>query len=224
VSAVLLDALGTLVEFEDPAPLLRDALAERHGVVVGPGEAVAAVRAEIAAYRRMNLGAGDRAALAELRLACARVVRDALPAAAAIPLDVLAATLVDSFRFTPYPEVAAVLDALRERGHALAVVSNWDVSLHDVLERTGLADRFDAVVVSAEIGVAKPDPEPFRRALAALGEAASGALHAGDSVDEDVAGARAAGVMPVLVDRDGGAPSGDLAVVRSLDGLLPLAP
>jgi putative hydrolase of the HAD superfamily len=226
MSAVLLDALGTLVDFEDPAPLLRAALAERHGVQVDEGQARAAVRAEIATYRREHGAAGDRAALAALRRRCAEVVRAALaPAADGVDLDVLTETVVDAFRFTPYPEVTAVLDELHSRGHALAVVSNWDVSLHDVLERTGLRPYFGAVVVSAEIGSAKPDPEPFRRALAAVGARAEHALHAGDRLDEDVAGALAAGVTPVLVDRDGEAtPPGGVAVVASLDGLLDLAP
>ena len=220
--AVLLDALGTLVDFEDPAPLLRAALAERHGIEVSPERARAAVRAEIGFYRREHDMAVDRASLAELRRRCASVVRDALGIDTG--LDALTPTVVDAFRFTPFPEVPAVLAALRARGHALAVVSNWDVSLHDVLEQTGLRPSFDAVVVSAELGVAKPDPEPFRRALAALGAGAGDALHAGDRLDEDVAGARAAGVTPVLVDRTGGAPADGVAVVSSLEGLLTLEP
>jgi putative hydrolase of the HAD superfamily len=222
MGAVLLDALGTLVDFEDPAPLLRAALAERHGVRVSEAAARDAVRAEIAVYRAEHGAAGDRATLAALRRRCAAVVRDAL--GVDVDLEALTPTVVGAFRFTAFPEVPAVLDALRARGHALAVVSNWDVSLHDVLEQTGLRPYFGAVVVSAEVGAAKPDPEPFRRALAALGAGASGALHAGDRLDEDVAGARAAGVTPVLVDRTGGAPSDGAAVVASLDGLLDLEP
>jgi putative hydrolase of the HAD superfamily len=224
MNAVLLDALGTLVDFEDPAPLLRAALAGR-GVEVDGARARAAVRAEIAFYRREHGTAGDRAALAGLRRRCAEVVREALaPAADGVATDDLVDVLVDSFRFAPFPEVPAVLAELRAHRRPLAVVSNWDVSLHDVLERTGLRPYFGAVVVSAEIGVAKPDPEPFRRALAALGADAAGALHAGDSLDEDVAGARAAGVTPVLVDRAGGAAADGATVVDSLDGLLALEP
>ena len=223
--AILLDALGTLVRFEDPAPLLRSALSERHGVEVGLEDARAAVRAEIAAYRRLHGQAGDAAALAVLRRTCATVVRDTLGApAAALGADELVPTLVDCFRFAPFPEVHGVLDTLRARGHALAVVSNWDVSLHDVLERVGLAARLDAVVISAELGIAKPDPAPFWRALELLGASAAGALHAGDQLDEDVAGARTAGVRPVLVARDGASPPPGVAVVRTLEGLLDLAP
>jgi putative hydrolase of the HAD superfamily len=220
MTAVLLDALGTLVDFEDPAPRLRAGLAEL-GVEVEPDRARAAVRAEIAAYRAWHGEAGDAAALAELRRRCAGVVRDEL-GLEALALDDLVEVVVGSFRFSAYPEVPRVLDALRSRGHALAVVSNWDVSLHEVLERTGLAPRLDAVVVSAEIGVAKPDPEPFRIALERLGAAAADALHAGDRLDEDVAGARAAGVRPVLVARDGASPPDGVVAVASLDGVLEL--
>jgi putative hydrolase of the HAD superfamily len=222
--AVLLDALGTLVGFDDPAPRLRAALAERHGLEVSLDDARAAVRAEIAFYRAEHGTAGDAAALAALRRECARVLRDALPPPAeALDPDDLVPALLESFRFTPFPEVPGALDALAARGHALAVVSNWDVSLHEVLASTGLAPRFAAVVVSAEIGAAKPDPEPFRRALAALGAEPADALHAGDSLDEDVAGARAAGVEPVLVVRDGAPAPAGVAAVRSLAGLLELA-
>ncbi|HEU4658204.1 MAG TPA: HAD family hydrolase [Capillimicrobium sp.] len=222
---VLLDALGTLVTFAPPAPRLRDLLAERHAVAVTEAEAAAAMRAEIAFYRREHDRARDRPALAALRRDCAAVLRDALPAAAhAIDVDALTPTLLDAIRFEPFPEVPAVLDELRARGHPLAVVSNWDVSLHDVLDLTGLADRVDVVVTSAELGAAKPSAAPFRAALEALGAAPAGALHAGDTVAEDVDGARAAGITPVLVDRDGAgeAPAG-VAVVADLKGLLRIA-
>jgi putative hydrolase of the HAD superfamily len=219
--AVLLDALGTLVGFEDPAPRLRAGLAARHGIEVSEAQAREAVLAEIAVYRAEHGAAGDRDTLAALRRRCASVVRAALGLDA--DLDALTPTVVDAFRFAPFPEVPGVLAELRARGCALAVVSNWDVSLHEVLEQTGLRPLVDAVVVSAEIGAAKPDPEPFRRALAALGVAAEDALHAGDQLDEDVAGARAAGVTPVLVDRAGDADAADIAVIASLEGLLELS-
>lgn len=220
--AVLLDALGTLVSFADPVARLRSLLHERHGVEVSIDEARTALRAEMAAYRRLNAAARDRAGLAELRRTCAGILRGELSPARAIALDDLVPTLVDMFRFEPYAEVPEVLDELRARGRRLAVVSNWDVSLHDVLAGTGLSGRVDAVVASAELGVAKPDPAPFHRALDLLGASAAEALHAGDRIDEDVQGARAAGVEPVLVDRErAGAPRG-VRAVADLAGLLEL--
>jgi putative hydrolase of the HAD superfamily len=225
--AVLLDALGTLVTFAPPAPRLRALLAERHGVAVSEPEAAAAMRAEIRHYRAEHDAAVDAASLAALRRDCARVLRDALPARVRGDLgdlDALTQTLVDAIAFAPYPEAVEVLQALRARGHPLAVVSNWDVSLREVLERTGLAPLVDAVVISAELGVGKPDPRPFQAALEALGASAQGAAHVGDTYGEDVVGARAAGVRPVLVVRDGAtAPAdGALVVIDDLRGLLTL--
>lgn len=223
---VLLDALGTLVRFEPPAPRLRGLLADRHGVEVSEEEARAGIQAEIAYYRREHHRAGDRAGLAALRRDCAIVLGQALPPAARqLPVDALTATLVDAIVFEPYPEVPGVLDELRARGLALAVVSNWDVSLHDVLAATGLDERVDAVVTSAELGAAKPDPRPLHAALEALGATAADALHVGDTPGEDVAGALAAGVRPVLVARDGPPEDplpAEVAVIADLRGLLSL--
>ena len=128
--------------------------------------------------------------------------------------------MLAAIRFRPYPEVPGVLRALRQRGAAIVVVSNWDVSLHDVLERTGLRALVDAVVTSAELGVAKPDPAIFAEALALAGAAADEAVHAGDSVEADVEGARAAGIEPVLVARDGERPPAGVRAIPTLAGLL----
>jgi putative hydrolase of the HAD superfamily len=110
-----------------------------------------------------------------------------------------------------------VLRRARELGSRLVVVSNWDVSLHGVLAATGLAPLLDGVVTSAELGRAKPDPAIFVRALKLAGVAPAEALHVGDSVELDVAGARAAGVPVVLVVRERAAqPLSGVPTIRSL--------
>ncbi len=95
------------------------------------------------------------------------------------------------------------------------MVSNWDCSLPEWLGPPGLLELVDGVVSSAEVGAAKPDPAPFARGLELAGVAPEDALHVGDSLENDVAGARAAGVRAVLVDRAGAAPPG-VEAVRSL--------
>lgn len=217
--AVLLDAMGTLVELLPPAPRLVAAL-ERRGVAVSEAEAWTALRAEIAHYRAHHDEAGDRRALARLRAECTEVLRAALPPAAR-DVDDLQDALLGSLSFAPYPEVPGALAALRADGVRLVVVSNWDVSLRDVLAETGLDALVDDVVISAEAGAAKPDPEIF---AVALGDVApEAALHVGDSVDADVAGARGAGIEPVLVARDGGDAPVGVRTVRSLRDLPQIA-
>ncbi len=216
--AILLDALGTLVALEPPFERFAVLAARRHGVRIAPADARRALLAEMAHYRDHCIGARDATALAALRLECAALIRDEL----ALDLDAgeLVPTLVDSMRFTPFPEVPGALARLRAQGHALAVASNWDVSLHDVLDRTGLAGLFDAVVTSAQAGASKPDARLFEAALSALGARPDEALHVGDRVDEDVEGALRAGLDAAWLDRAGAgeAPPG-VRRIASLDEL-----
>jgi putative hydrolase of the HAD superfamily len=201
--AVLLDAMGTLVGFAPPWPALRDGLAAE-GVDVSLADAERAVRAEIGYYRANLHRARDEETLAALRADCAAVVAAELPATAGLDPARLVDVVMASFAFRAFPEAAAELAALRERGVVCVVCSNWDVSLHQVLRDVGLDPHLAGVITSAELGVAKPDPAPFLAALALAGDVPPAeAVHVGDSVEEDVAGARAAGVRPVLVDRDG---------------------
>jgi putative hydrolase of the HAD superfamily len=226
VKALLLDALGTLVELEPPVEPLRRELRERCGLEVSAAEAGAALRAEIAFYRAHHDEASDRARLADLRRRSAVALRRALPpAAAALPLAPLTEALLAALRFRAFDEVPEVLRAARARGVRLVVVSNWDVSLRDVLEETELAPLLDGVVTSAELGSAKPAGVIFARGLELAAVAAAEAIHVGDSVEHDVAGALAAGIEPLLVVRDGAPPDvPPPAGVRAIPSLRPLLP
>jgi putative hydrolase of the HAD superfamily len=73
----------------------------------------------------------------------------------------------------------------------------------------------DGVVTSADAGAAKPDAAVFRRALQLAGVDGAGAVHVGDSLDNDVAGARAVGIRAILVRRGGEPPAG-VEAVRAL--------
>jgi putative hydrolase of the HAD superfamily len=210
--ALLLDALGTLLELEPPAPRLQTELAERFGLRITETDAQRAIAAEIAYYRAHLDEGRDPVALAALRSRCAEALREALPddeRVAAIDNAALTGALLAALRFEPFADVRPALAAARAAGRRLVVVSNWDVSLDDVLDRLGLAPMLDGVVTSAAVGVRKPSPEIFEHALALAGVTAHDAVHVGDSLAEDVAGARAAGIEAVLIKRDGApGPSG----------------
>lgn len=204
VDALLLDAFGTLLHLDDPAPRL-GALLAAEGRPHPPDRVAAALAAEIAYYRR-NLQRGrDAAALAALRLECAGVLAEGLGDDVPPPTR-LAQLLVEALRFTLAPDAIPALDALARAGVPVAVVSNWDCSLPEVLDGLGLGGRFAAVCASASVGAAKPDPAIFLHALGILGVGPERALHCGDSPGADCAGARAAGLDGVLID-----PSGVLA-------------
>jgi putative hydrolase of the HAD superfamily len=94
----------------------------------------------------------------------------------------------------------ALLEALRERGLKLALVSNtasprW--LLEPILERQGIAERVDAIVLSSEVGKRKPHPAIFERALRELEVGSSDALFVGDRVEADILGASRVGMTTV---------------------------
>ncbi len=118
------------------------------------------------------------------------------------------------------PEAKSVLGALQGR-YKLALISNFDhpPHVHRLLDELALRPFFDAVVVSGDVGVKKPDPAIFVPALEQTGLAADEALFVGDSPEDDVAGARAAGLRPVLIRRSLGANGWTEDGVRVVAGL-----
>jgi putative hydrolase of the HAD superfamily len=216
---VLLDALGTILAMDPPAPGLTRALADA-GHAFDDDVVAAALRIEIAHYRsRMHIGA-DPPGLRALRAECGAVLARALAAGAANgapPPDPALATelLVEALRFRLYDDVLPLIDELEARGIGVGVVSNWDCALPAHLDGLGVADRFRVIVASAAVGHAKPDAAIFRHALVATGVDAADALHVGDRAEEDYAGARSADLRALLLDRSPGARSaGD--VITSL--------
>jgi putative hydrolase of the HAD superfamily len=214
--AVLFDAFGTLIELDRPAQRLRTSLRERLGADVSEQRARAAMRAEIAHYAAGCRWAADGASLARLRSDCAAVLM------AELELDpggeLALAVLGDAVRFRAYPDAATGLQAAADRGLATAVVSNGDCSLGDALSAAGL--EVGEVVDSATSGAVKPDPAIFLEALRRLGVSPGQALHVGDAPELDGAGARAAGIDVVIVDRREAPARGTIPSLRELEPLL----
>lgn len=213
IDIVLIDAFGTLIAMEPPAPILRASLAAT-GYPFDEVTVAAALAAEMAHYRaRMHVGS-DAGGLAALRAECGAVLAGALGPGAPEPRRATE-LLVDALRFRLHDDAAALLDTLDAMGIGMGVVSNWDCALSGHLARLGVAHRFRVIIASAAVGHAKPDPEIFRLALARAGVDAHRALHVGDHRVKDVEGARAAGLRALLLDRSPGALPGD-GVITSL--------
>jgi putative hydrolase of the HAD superfamily len=217
--AVLFDALGTLVALEPPGPRLARGLA-RAGVEVSVAQADAAFASE-ARYYRAHLDEGrDRESLARLRRRCAEKLREVLPLSAqALEIDSLEAILLDALQFTAFADAREAIEAVRRLPARALVVSNWDVSLEDVLSRLGLAPLLDSVITSARVGARKPSGAIFARTLELAGVAPERAVHVGDSVQEDVMGARRAGIEPIFLSRDGQAGPPEVRTISGLDEL-----
>jgi putative hydrolase of the HAD superfamily len=190
LDAVTVDAMGTLVELDDPPGRLRTALAAR-GFERSRDEVNAAFGAEVAYYLPRTVEGRDEASLLDLRRRCTAVFLE--HAGAKLDPESFVPAFVDAIVFRPLAGAQDALVRLRNAGLVLACVSNWDVSLGAHLERSGLDGLFGTAVSSAEAGAAKPDPAVFRVALQQLGVPAGRALHVGDG-DTDREGAAAAGL------------------------------
>ena len=224
--AVTLDFTRTLVHTPDPGGVYARVLA-RHGVELPAGELerlVPVVWRELGCAARPDhdrFAAHPGGARGFWRHFVARVVE---LAGGPPPSPFAAAELFEVFA-TPAPwqvygDVRPALAALRGAGLRLAVVSNWDERLPRLLAALGLAGHFEAVVVSAEVGVEKPHPRIFEAALERLGLAADEVVHVGDHEVEDVEGARAVGLRALRLAREGG---GDLSSLEELPAALPRA-
>jgi putative hydrolase of the HAD superfamily len=183
LDAVTLDAHGTLVTLADPVPALTSALSER-GVERTPEAVLAGFQAEVAYYAPRASEGHDEESLAQLQRECVGVFLDEVDAGL-VP-DEFVSAYIGALHFDVLPGVVASLDRLRALGLELAVVANWDLSLHRLLGEVGLARYFRVVVHAAH----KPAPDGLLRALGQLQVDPGRALHIGDDdADRDASGA-----------------------------------
>jgi FMN phosphatase YigB (HAD superfamily) len=190
LDAVTVDAMGTLVELDDPVGRLGQALRES-GVERNADDVAAAFAAEVEYYLGHKLAARDEQGLADLRRECARVFLET----GDVDLDPggFAPSFVAAIAFRPLDGATEALERLRAAGVSLACVSDWDIGLGEQLERIGLGHLFSLVLTSAEVGAEKPDPTLFQHAIERLRVEPSRAVHVGDG-EADREGAKAAGL------------------------------
>ncbi len=124
--------------------------------------------------------------------------------------------------WTLYPETRETLAALEKRGFLLLVISNFDSRLLAILDGLGVASCFDSVVLSSIAGHAKPSPEIFQSALRLYDLKPHEAMHVGDSLANDAAGAAQAGLKATWLNRNGGGTEQPFPQVRSLREILSL--
>jgi len=102
----------------------------------------------------------------------------------------------------PIPGMIELVRELKRAGTPLAIISNSEGHLAELVDELGWAADFDVVVDSGRIGIDKPDPRIFAHACAALGVSATELLHVGDAWEADVQGALGASASAVWFDRE----------------------
>ncbi len=125
-----------------------------------------------------------------------------------------------SVHFELYDDALPVLELLRDRGLKIGLLSNSSRDLDDFVAHHGL--DVDAVLTSHAHGKTKPHESIFRALLDRLGVEPGEAVMVGDTIEDDVEGARAVGMRAVLLDREGRYPEveGRLDDLRELPAAL----
>jgi len=222
ITTVFFDFGGTLVEALRPVEVMWREVARRVGLAVDLGTLMRAVEDANARFggsiydyhgRMKEYWALHDAFVLE------RVGRPD-------PDGMLAAAVERTFKeilLSPlYPETRGVLADLRSRSYRIGLVSNATDDLLPRLAALGLTQWFDAVTYSQEARAEKPNPAIFELAMRKIGCLRSEVIHVGDRPEADVAGARAAGITPVLVDRQGTHPTEDCVRIQNLREVLPI--
>lgn len=209
-AALLLDAMGTLIGLRRSVGHTYADVARHHGVIVDPAAIDRALPAVLRLAPPLAFpGLQGSELLAAERQWWARRIEDTFRATGGNLAEIelhpqLALELFDRFAepdlWQVYPDVIGPMGRWQRAGLRLAVVSNFDQRLHGLVKGLGLADLLELVVVSSAAGAAKPSPQPFKLALDSLGLGPEQVWHVGDS-PEDVAGARAAGITCLRIQR-----------------------
>jgi putative hydrolase of the HAD superfamily len=228
IRAVTFDAAGTLVATREPVGRTYARFARAVGIQADEPAVERGFRAAFRAAPPLAFGTVDAAEHARRERAWWRdVVRAALGEPDSHPrldecFDALFAYYARPEAWAVHPDVRPVLDRLRGRGLATAVISNFDGRLPGLLDGLGLGAAFDAVVWSSAVGAAKPAPAIFAAALDRLGVPPAAACHVGDDREADVAGAADAGLHAVHLDREGRHPDAIRSLVELPDRLAAL--
>lgn len=206
---IFFDAAGTLFEVRGSVGEIYAAHAARYGLAVTAADLQPRFLSAFRAQTPMAAALGTSAS------ACRQfeyewwraLVRQVFAAWDFPAVDNCFAELFEYFRqpaaWRVYEDVWPTLEALQQRGIALAVLSNFDSRLLDLVTGLGLAPYFAHVHYSTRLGAAKPDPRSFQHAAQFHGLWPDEAWHIGDSLREDYEGAQAAGLTAWLLDREG---------------------
>ena len=142
---------------------------------------------------------------------------DALQAPASLIPSLVAATRRSSNWNQLRPGTKETLQAIRESGRRLGVISNSDGHIEDLVRSVGLGECFDSFTDSALVGSEKPDAGIFQHALASLGAPAGESIYLGDVYSVDYLGAKRVGMGAVLMDVAGAYSDAGFPRVESLE-------
>ena len=207
LQVIYFDAAGTLFEPCDPVGETYARLARSFGIKATGPDVSAGFRRAFALAPGLAFGPGHLDA--DLRRMerdwWRNVVRESFAGLGTFTdfdtyFDALFAHFGAFANWQVYPDAIQTLTQLKRSGYAIGLISNFDFRVYGIIRGLGLGPFFDSVTISSEAGFAKPAREIFFAALDRHGVTPDQAMHIGDSLHLDVAGAQAAGIAAVHLD------------------------
>ncbi len=214
IRAVFLDFYNTIVDFVPPRHERQAIACRERGIEVSPEQLRRAYVTAEDYWTEHNALRAIYSRSAEESQAFYAAYEQVLLAAAGVELsleeagEIYALYSQSERRLKLFDDVVPTLQRLRAGGCATALISNTDRDVTPLCEELGVAVWFDHIVSSALVGYEKPDVRIFEHTLRLVGCSPCEALHVGDQLKSDVAGAIAAGLGAVLLDRNGHLPDG----------------
>lgn len=204
---LLFDAAGTLIEPAEPVAAVYKKYFSKWGWEVGEDTLKSGFRSAFSMCQAPQFGtaSGEEAERAWWRGVVAETARVAGIDPSGPAFEACFADLYSHYAagaaWSVFPEVRQVLEAFKGRGMKMAVVSNFDQRLHQVLRELHLAEYFDLVRTSADVGARKPSPLLLEAALARLSASATRSILVGDCATADGGAAATAGMEVFILDR-----------------------
>ncbi len=203
ITAVVFDAVGTLIRPEPPAPEVYAAVGRRHGSCLSVAEIAARFQAaflqeEALDHERHGLRTSESRERDRWQSMVRNVLSDVADEAGCF--EELYAHFAKPHAWQCLPGVAETLDVVSQKGFLVGVASNYDHRLHSVLAGTPELRGIEHVVISSEVGWRKPAARFFESLCKRLELPPGKVLLVGDDLANDYEGARAAGLQAVLLD------------------------
>ncbi|MBI2859205.1 MAG: HAD-IA family hydrolase [Chloroflexi bacterium] len=207
--AVFLDWYNTLARYEPPAESIQEAACRSYGIEVDRQLLAAGIAEADQFFYHENIRERVDKRLPNEQVELYTRYEDivlkragvGMPQGMALPIWMKVRDLARGSTFALYDDVIPALEMLKARQITTVMISNISQDLKPLLAQLGLARLLDHSVSPREAGAEKPDPRIFSYALAQSGVQPDEAVHVGDQYHVDVAGARAAGIQPILIDR-----------------------
>lgn len=234
IKAVFFDFYNTLVRFWPPLDEIQQASCQEFGLRVSKeginrGYAVADVTFN-QENERHPLALRNEAERLDFFAKYEQIILEnaGLPVSLALAKQIWQIAISVPKDFVPFDDAIPTLARLHERGYCLGILSNLRRDMTALCQQLGLWPYLDFCISSTEAGAEKPHPPIFLAALKRASVAPGEAVHVGDQHRSDVLGARAVGIHPVLIDRNGWHPKVDdcprIATLGELEPLLAGAP